>query len=183
MDRTGLSETGAALLWIVLLTIASSLTTWALACSTPFAALAALAAAHLRRQDGVLLVVVAWLASQVVGFAVHDYPHDAKTIAWAFGIGLAAVGSALGAGWASARCTGRLFGVALAAAFVAAFCAYNAALALCAAVLGGIEITLDPANLTRQFLRNGAILVGLYGLYRGLLAVGVPTPARRAATA
>ena len=66
MAKGTISETGAALLWIGLLTGASALTTWALGCSTPFPALAALAAAHMRRQDGIGLVVVAWLASQVV---------------------------------------------------------------------------------------------------------------------
>lgn len=178
-----LSEARAAALWIALLTGASSLATWALACSTPFAALAALAAVHMRRQDGVLLVVVAWLASQVVGFAVLGYAHDARTIAWAFGIGAAAVLSALGAGAAARGRTARLNGVALAAGFVAAFLAYNAGLALSALVLGGIEVTLDPANLARQFFRNGAILVGLLGLHHALLAAGLPVPRRQAAAA
>ena len=50
---TTLSTRGSATLWVVLLTAASLGTTWVLACMTPFAALAALAAVHLRRRDGV----------------------------------------------------------------------------------------------------------------------------------
>lgn len=183
MRPTNQNGTGAALLWIVLLTAASTGTTLVLACATPFAALAALAAVHMRRQDSALLIVVAWLASQVVGFGIHHYPHDPKTLAWAAGIGAAAFGSAFAARAAHGRSAGRLQGVRLAAAFVAAFLAYNAVLALCALVLGGISITLDPVNLTRQFLRNGAILVGLLGLYHGLVALGIPALRRGLAAA
>lgn len=174
-----ISETRAAVLWIALLTAASAVTTWALACSTPFAALAALAAVHMRRHDGLALVGLCWLSGQVVGFAVLGYPHDPKTIAWAFGIGAAAMASAL----AAQVVPGRSHMVRLAGAFVAAFMAYNGVLALCALVLGGIGITLDPANLATQFGRNGAILIGLYGLYRAALAAGLPAPARRLAPA
>ena len=174
-----LSATGTAILWIALLTMASTATTLILACSTPFAALAALAAVHMRRHDAIRLVIVAWLASQVVGFAVHDYPRDAKTIAWAFGIGAAAIGSAVGAQAALWRLAGRSTAVRLTAAFVAAFLAYNAGLAVCALGLGGIEITLDPLNLARQAFRNGAILIGLLGLHRLLLAAGLPAVGRR----
>lgn len=39
--------------------------------------------------------------------------------------------------------------------------------------------TLDPINLARQFLRNGAILIGLAMLYRVLIAIGVPAPRGR----
>jgi hypothetical protein len=128
-------------------------------------------------------VVVAWLASQAVGFGIHHYPHDPRTLAWGAGIGAAAVGSAFAATAAHGRSTQRLRGVRLAAAFVAAFLVYNAVLALCALVLGGISTTLDPVNLTRQFLRNGAILVGLLGLYHGLVALGIPAPRHRLAAA
>lgn len=174
---------GAAVLWILLLTAASTATTLVLGCSTPFAALAALAAAHMRRQDGVMLVIVAWLVSQVVGFGIHHYPHDARTIAWAFGIGVAATGSALGAQAALVPFGARPPGIRLAAAFLAAFLAYNAVLAICALGLGGIATTLDPANLARQFGRNTAILAGLLGLYHALVAVGLPAARRRVATA
>lgn len=174
------SETGAAALWIVLLTAASTATTLALACATPFAALAALAAVHMRRQDGVMLVVIAWLASQVVGFGIHHYPHDAKTIAWAFGIGAAAVASALGAHLALRDWP---FAVRLTLALVAAFVAYNAVLAICALVLGGVTTTLDPINLARQFTRNAAVLVGLLAFYRVLLALGLPAARKRLAVA
>ena len=40
--------------------------------------------------------------------------------------------------------------------------------------LGGVATTLSPAINARQLLRNGAILFGLYLLYRGLVMAGVP---------
>ncbi|WP_217429807.1 hypothetical protein, partial [Sphingomonas bacterium] len=88
---------GAIALWIVLLTLASTGTTWALACMTPFAALAALAATHLRRRDGAALMLVTWGVSQAVGFGVLHYPHDPKTIEWGAALGLAALGAVGGA--------------------------------------------------------------------------------------
>ena len=48
-----LSDRGASALWVSLLTAASTTATLALACATPFPALAALAAVHMRRRDGV----------------------------------------------------------------------------------------------------------------------------------
>lgn len=173
------AESSIALLWIVLLTAASALTTWALACGTPFAALAALAAVHMRRQDGIMLVVVAWLISQVLGFTLLGYPQDAGTIAWGFGIGAAAVGSALAARWTPVRRFDLPKAAALAVRFVAAFVGYSAVLALFASVLGGLHVTLDPINLAGQFARDGAILIGLAAFARCLLTLGVPALVER----
>ena len=63
-----ISKRGASALWVALLTAASTATTLALACATPFPSLAALAAVHMRQRDGVALMLLAWLASQGVGF-------------------------------------------------------------------------------------------------------------------
>ena len=49
------SNRGASALWVTLLTAASSVTTLALGCATPFPSLAALAAVHMRRRDGLAL--------------------------------------------------------------------------------------------------------------------------------
>src|SRR5690606_37460670 len=77
-----LRTSGTAALWVALLTAASSATTLALACATPFPALAALAAVHMRRRDGLALMLLAWAASQVVGFALLGYPRHGSTLAW-----------------------------------------------------------------------------------------------------
>ena len=92
-----LSQRGASALWVALLTAASTATTLALACATPFPSLAALAAVHMRRRDGIALMLLAWAASQFVGFFLLGYPRDGSTLAWGAGLGTAAVGSALAA--------------------------------------------------------------------------------------
>src|SRR5262249_47157523 len=75
--------------WIALiaaLTVGGSL---AFACAAPLAAIAALASLTMRQVEGIALVVMAWLANQLVGFAIPGYPLDLSTFGW---------GRALGAG-------------------------------------------------------------------------------------
>jgi hypothetical protein len=177
------SRNGASTLWIVLLTVASTVTTLLLACATPFAALAALAALHMRQRDGIILMLFAWAASQAIGFGVLHYPHDPKTLAWGVGLATAAVASVLGACAALRPLAGKPLAVRLVAAYLAAFVALTLIVALWALVLGGIAITLNPAILLRQLARNGAILMGLFALYHGLVAIGVPAARSRLAAA
>jgi hypothetical protein len=179
----GHSTRAASTLWILLLTLASTATTLVFACATPFPALAALAAVHMRRSDGIWLMLAAWLASQAVGFCLLDYPRDAGTFGWAAGLATAAVASVIGAHVALRLAGHRPVPVRLALAYLAGFVAFKAVVLGWAFFLGGVASTIDPAILQRQFLRNGAILVGLYALYRLLTAIGVPQPAPRVATA
>lgn len=172
------SARGATALWIVLLTIASLLSTWALACMTPFAALAALAATHMRARDGAALMLVAWGVSQGVGFGLLHYPHDTKTIEWSIALGLAALAAVGGARLALApRRTDRL-PVRLAAAFAAAFVAFKMVLIAGDVVLGSpFTSTVAPKLLLVQVPREAAIMLALIVLYRGLVAIGVPAVA------
>lgn len=176
------SARSASTLWIMLLTAASTATTLMLACATPFPALAALAAVHMRGRDGIALMLVAWLASQFVGYLALAYPHDWRTLGWMPGLASAAVVSALGAYALLRRLGVQPVAVRLAAAYVGSFVAFKAAVLLWALVLGGVGSVIDPEILLRQFARNAAILVVLYALYRLLVALGVPAP-RRAALA
>ena len=173
-----LSNRGASALWVSLLTAASTVTTLALACATPFPALAALAAVHMRRRDGIALMLLAWAASQAVGFLLLGYPRDGSTLAWGVGLGTAAVGSAL-AGYAVLRALDyKSVAARMATAYAAGFTAFKGIILLWALVLGGLHTAMAPDLLVEQFLRNGAILIGLYALYRALVAVGVPAPPR-----
>ena len=174
-----ISSNRASTLWIVLLTVATTLSTLALACMTPFAALAAVAAVHMRRRDGVLVMLATWIVNQTIGFGLMNYGSDPSTIAWGIGIGAAAVAAVLAGGAASARV--RPYPAKLAVAFVAAFVAFKAVLALCALELGGIEETFQ--DLGPQVAREALFVVGLVALYRGLTAIGLPTASGRPATA
>src|SRR5271169_4953198 len=74
-----------------LLTVSCALASFALACATPFAAFAVVAAAMLPLRPALLVVTGAWLVNQSIGFGVHHYPIDASTAAWGFVIGIAAL--------------------------------------------------------------------------------------------
>ncbi len=143
------SSTRASTLWIVLLTTASTATTLALACATPFPSLAALAALHLRRRDGLLLMLLAWLASQAVGFGVLGYPHDLKTLTWGLGLATAAMGAGHGAYATLAVMRDVPFAVRLVAGYIAAFSAFKLVVLLWSFVLGGVAIALSPVASAR----------------------------------
>lgn len=180
---TGLSERGASALWVSMFTGASTATTIALACATPFPALAALAAVHMRRRDGLALLFLAWAASQFVGFFLLGYPRDGSTLAWGIGLGTAAAGSAL-ASYAALRALDyRSVAARLGLAYAAGFTAFKGIILLWALALGGLHTVMAPDLLAEQFVRNGAILIGLYVLYRALVAVGVPAPPQAATVA
>ena len=173
------TERTASTLWIVLLTAASTITTLALACATPFPALAAIAATQMRRRDGIALMVVAWIASQAIGFCVLDYPRDAGTLGWAVALGMAAVVAVVAAREAVARMPARGELARLIVAYVVAAVAFKLVILAWSFQLGGVAVALSPAINARQLVRNGAILAGLVILYRSLVALGLPA-ARRA---
>ncbi|MEH3047654.1 hypothetical protein [Sphingomonas adhaesiva] len=163
---------GASTLWIMLLTLASTVTTLLLACATPFTALAALAATQMRLRDGVALTLAAWVASQAVGFCVLDYPRDAGTIGWAAALAVAAVAATVVAHRLDRP--GRGTAVRLALAYLVAAIVFKAVILAASFALGGVDVALSTAINARQLVRNGAILAGLYALYRGLRVLGVP---------
>lgn len=172
-----------ALLWILLLSAASVGTSWAFACAAPVAALAALAATRMSKRDGIALMLVAWVASQAVGFMIHHYPRDPKTLLWGVAIGTAGIASLVAAREACARFADRPV-ARLVLAFIAASFGYKGALAVWSLGLGGVGIALSPFYFAKGFARDGAILIGLLLLYRGLLAIGLPGAGRaRLATA
>lgn len=179
-DAIAAEHTPASTLWIMLLTVASTATTLVFACATPFPALAALAAAYMRRRDGVLLALAAWVASQAVGFCVLDYPRDAGTMLWGVAIGTAAIAGALAAHAAADRATGRAG--KLIAGYLAAFLLFKLVILFWSVARGDVGQAFALDVMLRQFGRNAVILVGMLALYRVLIALGVPS-ANRVATA
>src|SRR3978361_2208945 len=81
----------APLFCLGLLTVSCALASFALACATPFAAFAVVAAATLSLRPALSVVTGAWLVNQTIGFAVPHYPIDASTIAWVLVIGATAL--------------------------------------------------------------------------------------------
>src|SRR3546814_495668 len=126
-------------LWPVLLVVASTLGSWALACVTPFAALAVIAAYTLAPTRAMLVMAGIWLANQGVGYGILDYPLTFDSLLWGLAIGAAALGATLVAVaiWPMlARCNPLL---RLATGLAAAFALYEGSLFLVALALGGLE--------------------------------------------
>jgi membrane-associated HD superfamily phosphohydrolase len=129
----------APLFCFVLLTAACALASFAFACATPFAAFAVVAAATLPLLPALLVTLAAWLVNQAIGFGFLHYPIDATTIVWGLVIGGAAL-AATAAAMAVLRLmerTGTV--VALAAALIGAYAAYELVLFAATPFLGGAE--------------------------------------------
>ena len=127
----------ASLFCFGLLTAACALASFAFACATPFAAFAVIAAATLPLPSALLVTAAAWLVNQAIGFGFLHYPVDASTIAWGFVIGAAAL-AATAVSVAVLRATERAgVIVALAAALIGAYAAYELVLFAATPFLGG----------------------------------------------
>ena len=127
----------APLFCFALLVTASALASFVLACATPFAAFAVIAAAMLPLQSALLVVAGAWLVNQGIGFGVLHYPIDATTIAWGFVIGAAALAATLAAAFALQALRTTRATLVLPVALIAAYVAYELTLLAATPVLGG----------------------------------------------
>ena len=151
------------MLWVVLIAALSVGGSYIYTCATPFAAIGALAARKMDRGTGLTLVALVWIANQLVGYGLLDYPQTANSIAWGGAIGLAA-----GAGFFAARTIGNLGwtnAASAAASFVVAFIVYEAALYAAGFVLGGAD-AFSFEIVARVFFINAVAFVAALALYR-----------------
>ncbi|MBV9457628.1 MAG: hypothetical protein JO141_08970 [Bradyrhizobium sp.] len=143
-----------------LLTISCALASFALACATPFAAFAVVAAAMLPLRPALLVMTGAWLVNQTIGFSALHYPADASTIAWGFVIGAAAL-AAIAASTAILRALPmNRAPLMLALALLAAYAVYELVLFAATPFLGGAG-AFTAAIVARIGLTNIAWLIGL----------------------
>ena len=150
----------APMFCLALLTASCALASFALACATPLAAFAVLAAAMLPLRPALLVVTGAWLVNQTIGFGALHYPVDGNTIAWGFAIGAAALlATAVSSAVLRTLPQGRT-ALALAVTLVAAYAAYELALLAATPLLGG-EGAFTAAVVTRIGLTSAAWLAGL----------------------
>jgi hypothetical protein len=167
------TEAAKRTLWVALVVTGSIGFSFALACATPFAALATLAALNMPRRDLFALVGVAWLANQVIGYGFLTYPQTWDSFAWGGAIGVAACLSAMGAlavadrvsRWGSAR--------VVIGAFLAAFVLYELALYAASFVLPGSNEAFSLPVVWRIFYVNVIALVGLLIAHRLAMAAGL----------
>jgi hypothetical protein len=153
----------APLFAFALLTVSCALASLALACATPFAAFAVIAAAQLPRRSALLVVTGAWLVNQGIGFGVLHYPIDGTTMLWGLLIGAAALVATLAASIVL-RATPRMpTPLALTFALVCAYAGYELTLLAVTPFLGGAS-SFTAVIVTRIGLTNMAWLVGLVAL-------------------
>jgi hypothetical protein len=162
-------------LWILLLTAASVFVTLGMACATPFAALATLAALYLSRRDGLALIGIAWIADQAVGYGVLQYPRTPSSFAWGVILGVAAILALVAARALADRLRDRGRVVAGALGFAAAFVAYQVVLVAVTAASGSEAFSLPVVGWVLRV--NLLSLAGLLILYRLAVWIGLVTRA------
>lgn len=166
------SSSARDLRWTAVIDGAAVLGSFALACMTPFAAIAAVSALTLSRRAGILAVLGAWMINQIIGFGFLGFPTDPMTILRGVAIALS-----MFAGFAVADAVrgnaGTLSLARMVAAIAGSFVAYEVVTYLTAMVLGGTE-NFTPA-IVWMLARNDALwFTGLMALYLALTA-GAPS--------
>jgi hypothetical protein len=160
-------------LWLALLVAASLVFSLGLACAVPLAAFAAAAALSLSQRDALLLILLVWLANQLVGFALLDYPLTAITFAWGAVLGIVAILATWAAQWIVGRLVNARGTFTVTATFLTAFAVYEATLfGVSATMLGGAEI-YTLAIQSRIFAINATAFVGLLVVNQLAASVGL----------
>jgi hypothetical protein len=168
------SEPTGTAVWIALVAGSSVLFSLALACATPFAALATIAGARMRARQALALIVVAWLANQAVGYLALGYPRTWDSFAWGAAIGIAAMLAVLPAAVLIRRVAAP---IAIVGGFVGAFVLYEAALFAATAFLPSGPGAFAPPVVWRILWINALALVLLFLLHRVVLGLRVLSPA------
>jgi len=141
--------------WGGILTVLTVASTLAVACGTPFAALATLAALFLPRRDAFVLIAVNWLANQAIGFGLLDYPLNWDCYRGGINLGIAALLSTMAALLAQEALRNVATPLRAIGSFAAAFIAYE-----------GILFLMTPAGSRADF----AAPVVLYIFYVNAVA-------------
>ncbi|MBR0932445.1 hypothetical protein [Bradyrhizobium jicamae] len=150
----------APMFCFALLTASCALASLVLACATPFAAFAVIAAAALPFRTAILVVVGTWLVNQTIGFGTLHYPIDARTIAWGFVIGTAALAATAAASVAFRLLPHNRALLSFFLAFVCGYAAYEVTLLAATPMLGGAG-AFTPAIVMRLGLLGAVWLAGL----------------------
>jgi hypothetical protein len=121
---------GKRFAWGGILTVLTVASTLAVACGTPFAALATLAALFLPRRDAFVLIAVNWVANQAIGFGLLHYPLNWDCYRGGINLGIAALLSTMAALLAQAALRNAATTLRAIGSFAVAFLAYEGALFL-----------------------------------------------------
>ena len=148
--------------WVALIAVLSVGGSYVYACAAPFAAIGALAARKMDLATALTLILLAWIANQIVGYGLLGYPQTANSFAWGGAIGLGSVAALFASrmignlGWGTVAAT--------IASFAVAFIAYEATLYLASFGLGGSD-AFSFEIVARILGINAVAFAGILGLY------------------
>ena len=164
---------GTPWVWVALIAVASVALSSKLSCATPFAALATLAALHMRSSQGYALVGLSWALNQVVGYAFLDYPVDGESLAWGAMIGVAALATFATATAVAARVQSLGSFATMALTLAAGFGVYEIVLFAATAVLPATEVAFSWPVVAEIGLVNALVFPALLGVQRLVVALGL----------
>ena len=160
--------------WGGILTVLTVASTLGLACGTPFAALATLAALFLPRRDAFVLITVNWLANQAIGFGLLHYPLNWDCYRGGINLGIAALLSTMAAMLAQGAVRNAAITVKAIGSFAVAFLAYEGSLFLMSPA--GSSADFAASVVLYIFYVNAVALVGLLLLQATAAALGFISP-------
>ena len=160
--------------WGGILTFLTVASTLAVACGTPFAALATLAALFLPRRDAFVLITVNWLANQAIGFGLLHYPLNWDCYRGGIDLGIAALQSTTAAMLAQRALRNTAATVRAIGSFAIAFAAYEGSLFLMSPAGSGADFSAP--EVLYIFYVNAVALVGLLLLQTAAAALGLISP-------
>lgn len=162
------------LVWGGILTVLTVASTLGVACGTPFAALATLAALFLPRRDAFVLITVNWLANQAIGFGLLHYPLNWDCYRGGIDLGIAALLSTMAAMLAQGAVRNVATTVRAIGSFAVAFLAYEGSLFLLSPA--GSSADFAASVVLYIFYVNAVALVGLLLLQATAAALGFISP-------
>ena len=163
----------ANFIWLLTLTVAVVGATVALSCVTPFAALAVALAGTVGLHASLRVMMAVWLANQVIGFGLFNFPRTPDTILMGIAIGGAAAAGTLVAWLVLNRTLSRSVLLRLSVALLASFATYELTLLGAVVFLGDLE-TFRPAILAELGFVNVVSLTGMIALNEILAALCKP---------
>jgi hypothetical protein len=162
---------GFAIVWVAAIAGLSVFLSLYFACVTPFVALAAVSAVVLPARMAAASVFLAWLANQLVGYLVLDYPQDWDSYAWGLVIAIAAYASLYAAMSVLRFRANTAF--TLVTAFFLGFAVYEATLFAATAVLASGEGAFSLPVILQVLAINAAAVIGLLALHAAASAARI----------
>jgi hypothetical protein len=157
--------------WVAIVAASMIAFSFYFACATPLVAVAALAGSRMSRKDGAMLIIAAWLANQLIGYLVLNYPRTWDSYAWGATIGVASLLAGLAA--AGAARSVRQWWLSACAALIAAFSVYEGALFAATVGLPSCAGAFSPSVIARILAINAGAMVSLVAIHWVAAFVGL----------